>query len=60
VAAQCAEDGTIEAVEGIDPQHYVLAVQWHPEKNFDRDSISRRLFESLIEAAKQWELTKVP
>jgi len=59
VAARCPEDGTIEAVEGIDPQHYVLAVQWHPEKNFDRDPVSRRLFESLIEAAKQWELTKV-
>jgi putative glutamine amidotransferase len=60
VAAQCPEDGVIEAVEGTDAQHYVLAVQWHPEKNFDRDPISRKLFESFIEAAKQWELAKLP
>ena len=58
VAALCPEDGVVEAIEGIDAQHYVLAVQWHPEKNFDRDSASRKLFNSLIEAAKQWELAK--
>lgn len=58
VAALCPEDGVVEAIEGTDAQHYVLAVQWHPEKNFERDSASRKLFDSLVEAAKQWELAK--
>jgi putative glutamine amidotransferase len=60
IAAQCPDDGVIEAIEGTDAQHYVLAVQWHPEKNFDRDPASRKLFESLIQAATQWELAKIP
>jgi putative glutamine amidotransferase len=57
VGAHCSEDGVIEAIEGTDARHYVLAVQWHPEKNFDRDATSRKLFESLIDAARRWQLT---
>jgi putative glutamine amidotransferase len=60
VAARCPEDGVIEAIEGTDAEHYVLAVQWHPEKDFEREPVSLRLFESLIDAAKQWELAKIP
>lgn len=26
-----AADGTIEAIEGVDPDHFVVGVQWHPE-----------------------------
>lgn len=55
VAARCPEDGVIEAIESTEPQHYVLAVQWHPERSFDRDSSSRRIFESLVQAAAQWQ-----
>src|SRR5260370_6136344 len=54
VAARCAEDSVIEAVEGTLPGHYVLAVQWHPERGFDKDESSRRLFQSFVEAARRW------
>jgi len=33
VAAHSAEDGIIEALEGTAPGHFVLAVQWHPERS---------------------------
>jgi putative glutamine amidotransferase len=55
VAARCPEDGVIEAIEGIVPEHYVLAVQWHPERNFSSDANSRKLFLKLVEAAEEWQ-----
>jgi putative glutamine amidotransferase len=52
--AHCAEDGVIEAIEGTVPEHYVMAVQWHPERTFQHDQVSSRLFRALIEAARKW------
>jgi putative glutamine amidotransferase len=37
VVARCPDDGIIEAVEGTNPDHFVLAVQWHPERSVDDD-----------------------
>lgn len=54
VVARCPDDGTIEAVEGTLPGHYVLAVQWHPERNFQQDKNSRSLFTHFIDAAQHW------
>jgi putative glutamine amidotransferase len=56
VTARCPDDGVIEAVEGIQPGHYVLAVQWHPEKSFANDEPSRRLFQAFVEAAREWRV----
>jgi putative glutamine amidotransferase len=53
VTARCPDDNIIEALEGTSPDHFVLAVQWHPERSFDDDPHSRALFASLIEAARQ-------
>ena len=55
VAARCPDDQVIEAIEGIDPQHPVLAVQWHPERSAGRDATSRKLFEWLVQAARDWQ-----
>lgn len=55
VAARCPDDQIIEAIEGIDPQHPVLAVQWHPERSAERDATSRKLFEWLVQAARNWQ-----
>jgi putative glutamine amidotransferase len=55
VAARCPEDGIIEALEGTLPDHYVLAVQWHPERSFQSDEPSRHLFESLVKEAERWQ-----
>jgi putative glutamine amidotransferase len=49
--ARCAEDGIIEAVEGTSPDHFVLAVQWHPERSVD-DEASRAIFQAFVEAAE--------
>jgi putative glutamine amidotransferase len=56
VTARSPDDGVIEAVEGTQPGHYVLAVQWHPEKSFDNDQPSRQLFQSFVEAAREWRI----
>src|SRR5580765_5531492 len=32
VVARSQQDGVIEAIEGTSPHHFVLAVQWHPER----------------------------
>lgn len=52
VVARCAEDNIIEALEGTSPDHFVLAVQWHPERSYDNDPRSRALFQALIHAAR--------
>ena len=48
-----APDGTIEAAEhrGTLP---LLAVQWHPEKSFAEDAVSRRLFEYFISQCRMF------
>jgi putative glutamine amidotransferase len=48
----CAEDGIVEALEGTDPDHFVLAVQWHPERSVDHDEPSRAIFRAFVEAAR--------
>jgi len=52
IAARCPDDGIIEALEGTAPDHFVLAVQWHPERSVDDDEGSSKLFRALIEATK--------
>ena len=53
VVARCPQDGIIEALEGTAPDHFVLAVQWHPERSFDEDEHSRQIFSALVEAARE-------
>ena len=51
VVGRCTEDGIIEALEGTAPDHFVLAVQWHPERSVDDDEASRAIFRAFVEAA---------
>ncbi len=53
VAARSPQDGVIEALESTSPDHFVLAVQWHPERTVEDDEPSRAIFRALVEAAKQ-------
>jgi len=53
VVARCPQDGVIEALEGTAPDHFVLAVQWHPERTFDSEPASRALFRDFVRAAQQ-------
>ncbi len=52
VAAVSPVDGVIEAVEGTTPGHWVLGVQWHPERSVEFDEPSRAIFRGLVEAAR--------
>jgi putative glutamine amidotransferase len=51
IVAHCVDDGIIEALEGTSPDHFVLAVQWHPERS--QDEPSKALFRALVEAAQR-------
>jgi putative glutamine amidotransferase len=53
VVGRSPRDGIIEALEGTSPDHFVVAVQWHPERSFDDDESSRAMFRALVEAAKE-------
>ena len=52
IVARSPQDGIIEALEGTSPDHFVLAVQWHPERSVDNDEPSRGIFRALVEAAR--------
>jgi putative glutamine amidotransferase len=51
IVARCTGDGIIEALEGTASDHFVLAVQWHPERSVDEDAPSRAIFAAFIESA---------
>jgi putative glutamine amidotransferase len=53
VVARCPDDGIIEALEGNAPDHFVVGVQWHPERSVDDDEVSRAIFGALIRAAEE-------
>ncbi len=53
IVARCPDDGIIETLEGTTPDHFVLAVQWHPERSVEEDAASRAIFEALIAAANR-------
>jgi putative glutamine amidotransferase len=43
-----APDNVIESVAYSDPDHWVLGIQWHPEKSFAGDEFSRKIFEFFL------------
>ena len=54
VVATSPVDGVIEALEGAAPEQFVLAVQWHPERSYERSAASRALFAAFLDAARGW------
>jgi putative glutamine amidotransferase len=56
VVARSPGDGVIEALEGTAPGHWVLCLQWHPERNFQTNPLSLRIFEALVAEARAWHL----
>jgi putative glutamine amidotransferase len=53
IIARCPDDGIIEALEGTAPDHFILAVQWHPERSVNEDENSRAIFRALVDAAEE-------
>jgi putative glutamine amidotransferase len=52
IVARCPQDGIIEALEGTSDDHFVVAVQWHPERSVEDNEASRAIFRALVEAAR--------
>jgi putative glutamine amidotransferase len=52
VTARSSTDGVIEAVETTDPGRFLVGVQWHPERIYKEEQLSRALFEELVRQAK--------
>jgi putative glutamine amidotransferase len=55
VVAVSPVDGVIEAVELDAPDHFVVGVQWHPERTYAQSEFSRAIFGAFVEAAATWE-----
>jgi putative glutamine amidotransferase len=49
-----APDGTIEAIEQPG-EHFVLGVQWHPERTFSANSASKAIFHDFVQAVRDWK-----
>ncbi len=43
-------DGQIEAVSLVEPQGFLLGVQWHPEWQWEKDGLSRAIFAAFAES----------
>ena len=56
VVARSPVDGVIEALEGTVPGHFVLVVQWHPERAVNDEAevaeSAKKIFEAFIAAAR--------
>jgi putative glutamine amidotransferase len=55
VAAVSPVDGVIEAVELDAPDHFVVGVQWHPERTCEQSEFSRAIFSAFVQAAAAWQ-----
>jgi putative glutamine amidotransferase len=59
VSAVSPGDGVIEAVELDAREHFVLAVQWHPERTCAESGLSRSIFAAFVESAAAWQPPKM-
>lgn len=54
IVARCPQDAVAEAIEGHYAGHFVLGLQWHPERSFDTSLASRLIFARFLQAAAAW------
>jgi putative glutamine amidotransferase len=57
VSARCPQDAVVEAVEGgQSPEggHFVLGIQWHPERSVDISPASKAIFNRFVHEAAVW------
>ncbi len=52
LVARCSADDIVEAIEGTSPDHFVVAVQWHPERSIEDGGSSLELFRALVAAVR--------
>ncbi len=54
ISAVSPGDGVVEAVELDDRDHFVVGVQWHPERSYAQSEFSRAIFSAFVQAAESW------
>lgn len=59
VSAISPLDGVIEAVELDAPDHFVIGVQWHPERTYAQSPVSRAIFAEFVQAVNDWRAPEV-
>jgi putative glutamine amidotransferase len=59
VTAVSPVDGVIEAVELDSADHFVLAVQWHPERTYAQSAVSRAIFGEFVHASEAWHAPRI-
>lgn len=59
VTAVSPGDGVIEALELDAKDHFVLGVQWHPERTYAQSAVSRAIFAEFVSAAAAWKAPAV-
>lgn len=55
VVATSPVDGVIEAVELNAADHFVVGVQWHPERTYASSAFSRAIFAAFVQEAESWQ-----
>lgn len=55
--AAVSDDGVIEAICDKNSK-FRLGLQWHPEKDFDENEVSRKIFKSFIDSCKDNKVKK--
>jgi putative glutamine amidotransferase len=59
VTAVSPVDGVIEAVELDSADHFVVGVQWHPERTYAQSAVSRAIFAEFVQAAADWKAPEI-
>jgi putative glutamine amidotransferase len=59
VSAISPADGVVEAVELDSSEHFVLGVQWHPERTFAVSALSHSIFAAFVHAAEEWRPKRI-
>jgi len=55
VSAVSLGDDVVEAVEVNSTEHFVVGVQWHPERTYAQSAFSRAIFAAFVQAAVVWQ-----
>ncbi len=59
VCAISPVDGVVEAVELDSREHFVLGVQWHPERTYTQSAFSRAIFAAFVQASTVWQPRRI-
>jgi len=59
VVAQSIGDEVVEAIELESAEHFVLGVQWHPERTYTSSHLSRAIFGEFVQAAESWQPRRI-